>query len=95
MTFEHEERFHPDDIGSLIDLHVEIARYLPIKNKVHGAKILDLGCGNGYSSKLLLSWGASSVVGIDSSPDAIEYAKKNIARLEGRGPEYCFIALAS
>lgn len=41
-----------------------------------GDRVLDAGCGYGYGSRLL-SKHASRVISIDSSPNAIEYARKN------------------
>lgn len=43
-----------------------------VKNK----NILDFGCGSGYGSKIM-SKKALSVIGVDISNNAIEYAKKN------------------
>ena len=42
---------------------------------IAGAKILDLACGTGYYSRLLLSWGAEKVVGVDISPKMVEAAQ--------------------
>ncbi|KAJ7364572.1 methyltransferase type 11 [Mycena albidolilacea] len=39
------------------------------------ARVLDLACGTGFYSRLLLSWGASSVLGIDISPAMIDAAR--------------------
>ncbi len=41
-----------------------------------GEEILDLGCGDGYLSKKIISFG-SKVIAIDSSSDFVEAAKKN------------------
>lgn len=41
---------------------------------IKGASVLDLACGTGYFSRLLISWGASRVVGVDISPTMVEAA---------------------
>ncbi|KAL8937470.1 MAG: hypothetical protein Q9216_004398 [Gyalolechia sp. 2 TL-2023] len=41
---------------------------------IKGAKVLDLACGSGYYSHLMLSWGASQVVDVDISIGMIEAA---------------------
>lgn len=41
-----------------------------------GKSALDIGCGAGYSSRLLLDCGASSVLGFDVSPKMIDLAMK-------------------
>ncbi|MFH1598267.1 MAG: class I SAM-dependent methyltransferase [Patescibacteria group bacterium] len=43
-----------------------------VKNKV----VLDIACGTGYGSHHLLEKGASQVVGLDISQEAIEYARR-------------------
>lgn len=43
-----------------------------------GKKVLDYGCGSGYGS-LLLAKKAQSVIAVDISLDAVEYAKENFA----------------
>src|SRR5262249_19334835 len=40
-----------------------------------GARVLDVGCGNGYNARQYLSWGCS-VVGIDASDVGIALARK-------------------
>lgn len=51
------------------NLHAAIAPH------VKGARVLDLACGAGYYSRLLLEGGAASVVGVDISPAMIGAAK--------------------
>ncbi|KIX09114.1 uncharacterized protein Z518_00192 [Rhinocladiella mackenziei CBS 650.93] len=45
-----------------------------------GAKVLDLACGTGYYSRLLLSWGASQVVGVDISSAMVEAAESSCSQ---------------
>ncbi|KAJ3481656.1 hypothetical protein NLG97_g7766 [Lecanicillium saksenae] len=42
-------------------------------------RVLDLACGTGFYSHLLLSWGASSVVGVDLSPVMVEAATNRLS----------------
>ncbi|KAK4446346.1 S-adenosyl-L-methionine-dependent methyltransferase [Podospora aff. communis PSN243] len=46
-----------------------------VSPSVHNARVLDLACGTGYYSRLLLTWGAASVVGVDISPAMISAAE--------------------
>jgi len=55
--------------------HVE--RYKFAAKFVKGKKVLDVACGTGYGSQILLDSGAKEVIGVDVSKDAISYAKKN------------------
>ena len=43
---------------------------------VAGARVLDLACGAGHYSRLLLEWGASSVIGVDVSPGMVAVAER-------------------
>lgn len=45
---------------------------------VQGAKVLDLGCGEGYVGRQLLERGAASVTGIDVSAEMIENARAQV-----------------
>src|ERR1041385_4731068 len=48
---------------------------LALCGDVHGLRILDVGCGNGYFARALSRRGAR-VTGIDISPRMIEHARK-------------------
>jgi len=45
-----------------------------IAERVHGRKVVDLACGEGYGSDVLART-ASSVIGVDANPEAFEHAK--------------------
>ena len=51
-----------------------LARYWLLREACKGKRVLDVACGEGYGSSLLRTWGATEVVGIDLSQDAIENA---------------------
>lgn len=59
---------------------------LALCGEVHGLRILDVGCGNGYFGRALARRGAR-VTGIDISPRMIEHAKRQEAA-EPLGIEY-------
>ena len=52
------------------------SRYLSVKSLCKGKSVLDAACGEGYGAKLLAEWGASNVVGVDNSAEAISRAKQ-------------------
>jgi len=45
-------------------------------------RVLDLACGTGYYSRLLLSWGAAAVVGVDISPSMVAAARASLSPAE-------------
>jgi SAM-dependent methyltransferase len=45
-----------------------------IAERVHGRKVVDLACGEGYGSAVLART-AASVVGVDANPEAFEHAR--------------------
>jgi len=55
-------------------LHEHAARYLFAAQWVAGKRVLDVGCGVGYGSRLLAERGARSVRALDLSAEAIEHA---------------------
>jgi SAM-dependent methyltransferase len=55
-----------------------------IGRRVHGRRVVDLACGEGYGSAVLART-AESVVGVDANPDAFEHA-----RLKYPGPNLRF-----
>lgn len=62
--------------------HVEAPTLLKLSRGLRDLRVLELGCGQGIGTELLLSlFGASHVTAIDIDPDMIERAR---ARLESR-----------
>ena len=62
-----------------IELAIHVARYLPIRNLVQGRRVLDAGCGTGYTAHIMREWGAKEVVGVDISQVAIREARQRFA----------------
>ena len=74
----HPERIVPDETESgIVALHLK--RYEFARPHCVGKHVLDAGCGVGYGSAFL-GESARSVVGIDVSAEAIEYARKRYRR---------------
>jgi SAM-dependent methyltransferase len=64
--------------------------YITWKRKVgnvQGLSVLDLGCGDGHTSRILVKMGAKEVVGVDKSPDQIAMARE-IEKREPLGITY-------
>ncbi|KFU75799.1 hypothetical protein BB31_39555 [Amycolatopsis lurida NRRL 2430] len=55
---------------------MEIPSILDLLGDVRDLEVLDLACGTGLYSRLVKALGARRVVGIDSSPVMIEFAKR-------------------
>lgn len=53
--------------------HIE--RYIFSVNFAKGKTVLDIACGTGYGSKMLITNGAYKVFGVDINEEAIEFAK--------------------
>jgi SAM-dependent methyltransferase len=53
-----------------------LARYRFAKDFVRGQRTLDIACGEGYGAAALARAGASSVVGVDLSPEVCEHARR-------------------
>ncbi len=68
-----EERFVPETMGGLIQAEHE-GRYRWAATVVAGREVLDAGCGVGYGAEMLAEAGASRIVGLDVSPEAVEDA---------------------
>lgn len=78
----------------IVDDHVE--RYRWAAKRVSGRHALDIACGSGYGSNLLLHAGAARVVGVDIGADQIAFANDNFvdSRLEFRVGDIRTIELA-
>lgn len=76
------ERFVPELMsGELIDAEHQ-ARYRFALAHASGKRVLDAGCGVGWGSKLLLEAGASSVVGLDISEEALADCRRRAPEVE-------------
>ncbi|GLK94471.1 class I SAM-dependent methyltransferase [Achromobacter insolitus] len=75
------ERLNFNESGAYegIEAAVHIARYSFAKHCCAGKRVLDIACGEGYGSRLLANWGASAVVGVDVSQEAIVNAERYFA----------------
>jgi toxoflavin synthase len=57
--------------------HAELPSLLAAVGPVAGVRVLDLACGTGVITRLLLGLGAREVVGVDLSPDMIALARRD------------------
>ncbi len=74
------ERIIPGDEGWKLYGYEHQQRYDFFKDRSTGRAVLDAACGVGYGSCLLNDAGAASVVGIDVSQEAVEYARQHYVR---------------
>ncbi len=90
-ALEEERDLHTDmmrESGRRSDAH--LARYIQASRFVEdGDRVLDVACGLGYGSyQISRSTRAASVVGIDLSDYAVDYAKTNFSGTQGLAPCY-------
>jgi SAM-dependent methyltransferase len=79
---DRAERFVPEQMGGrLIEAEHQV-RYRAAQALVPGKRVLDAGCGVGWGSELLRLAGASSVVGLDSSEEALADARHRAPECE-------------
>lgn len=74
------ERVVLEDLASTSYGAESLARYLFAAQWAPGRRVVDLCCGIGYGTSLMLAAGATSAAGIDVSPDAIAEAQRRFAR---------------
>lgn len=68
-----------------LEASIHVARYLLASTHCKGRRVLDIACGEGYGSRMLKDWGATEVLGVDVSPEAIAHAQQHFA---GEGVQY-------
>jgi 2-polyprenyl-3-methyl-5-hydroxy-6-metoxy-1,4-benzoquinol methylase len=66
-----------DDPASQKIFEIHSRRYETASRYVQGKRVLDIASGAGYGSQMLGVAGARAVVGVDISPETVEYARKN------------------
>ncbi len=52
-----------------------------------GMKVLDMGCGNGYSTIKFWEHRRLDIIGMDFSPEMVKYAKENLKGCDRRDPQ--------
>src|ERR1051325_1689669 len=52
-----------------------------IAQRVHGRKVVDLACGEGYGSAVLAQT-AQSVIGVDANPEAFDHARAKYKQVD-------------
>lgn len=77
------ENVSPECPNDLFQAHAAIYQFA--SPYTVGRRVLDLGCGTGYGSALLLDAGARCVLGLDLDPANIRYARRHY---RGRGLEF-------
>ncbi len=68
------ERTLPDVPAENYWYRRHLAVYEWIGERVHGLRVIDMACGEGYGSATIARAGALSVVGVDANPEAFEHA---------------------
>jgi 2-polyprenyl-3-methyl-5-hydroxy-6-metoxy-1,4-benzoquinol methylase len=71
------ERVIPNNERTKYLFQEHAIRYLFASQFISSKTVLDAACGSGYGSAILSESGATKVVGIDNSSEAIEYCEKN------------------
>lgn len=66
------ERIAPGYFDAPLE-QAHLARYRWAGERVEGRKVLDVACGTGYGSEILMSLGAGWVVGVDNSKEALAF----------------------
>jgi len=72
----HYEAINPGGLNRYYaeDYRSQIAHFLPLDRK---ARIVDLGCGKGFLVEFLVREGYENVLGVDTSPEQVEFGKKS------------------
>lgn len=78
-TYKHTERMVPNTHKWNESWAEHIVRYMHGIDKIKGSRVLDVGCGVGYGSKFLADNGASEVVAVDYSEEALQNAREHFA----------------
>ena len=74
----HRERLTPEE-STGFEINEHLSRYQFAAAFVDGRRVLDVGCGKGYGTRMLEQAGAAAVVGVDASEEAVQYARGSAA----------------
>ena len=81
------QKMDPDDRAGIETLELHLERYRFAAHHLQAGRLLDIACGVGYGTRLLAdrAAGATALLGVDVSPDAVGYAH---SRYAGEGIEF-------
>ncbi len=71
-----------DSPAKLAALRLEELEQSPGLPPLHGKRVLDLGCNEGFFCRTAVEQGATRVLGVDQSRDAIEAARRQVPEAE-------------
>ncbi len=71
-------REHVQGAGSMIRAKLLNPRLEGLIGGIKGKNVLDIGCGEGFSTKLLANKGAKSVIGADVNPHSVGFAARDV-----------------
>lgn len=66
----------PEDVFNQETLRLHLERYEFAVPYVKGKSVIDCACGTGYGSEMLERGGARSVIGVDISDEALDFARR-------------------
>lgn len=67
-----------------IQRHVELPTLIRLGGRVGGGHVLEIGCGSGYGTKLILDrMGAARVDAVDPDPEMVARARRRLRRYGG------------
>jgi 2-polyprenyl-3-methyl-5-hydroxy-6-metoxy-1,4-benzoquinol methylase len=78
------ERLVPGNWAWQVDISAHASRYSFASQFVFGKRVLDAGCGVGYGSRMLASAGASEVIGVDISDEALATARNQFSHSKAK-----------
>lgn len=87
MSFQERFIFNNQENGDIIR-NEHLVRYQFVSKFVKHKRVLDIACGSGYGSAILAEAGASEVMGMDKSAEAVKtavsvYSLNNLTYKEG------------
>ena len=72
-------------VRSAVQRHFEVPKLLKMGGKMHGGRALEIGCGRGVGTELILDFfGAEHVDAFDLDPEMISLARERLKRREQR-----------
>ena len=87
VRFAHLDRPLPIGHGQTISQPTTVRTMLELLDVQPGARVLDVGCGSGWTTALLahLTGPTGTVLGVEIVPELVDFGRDNLARLPADG----------